>query len=463
MFIGRQKELETLSKQYAKNEFTFIPIYGRRRVGKTQLIEEFIRDKRAIFFTAVNKGTYKSNMELLSKAIFEGIEGFPIFSNFYDALSGVYELAQKEKLIFVIDEFPYLAKSEESILSILQQFIDLKFLKTNMMLILSGSSLSFMENQVLDYQSPLYGRRSGQIKLLPVDFQTARQFAPKLSKLDQAVMFGVTGAIPKYLSLFDDDLSLDQNLMGLYFDRNAYLFEETDNLLKQEFKEPSLYQSIITAIASGGSQMKDIKGKTGEESSTVATYMKSLLGTGIVKKEAPIMDRPGSRKTVYRLDDGMFRFWYRFVYPNVSLVSLDKGELVYKRIKPQIPDFMGEAFETLCIQYMWNIHDDLPFEFQNIGRWWGNNPDLKSQVEIDFIAHSEDMEYAIFGECKWRNEMLDKSTIDKLLEKSKMFRQFKQNFYYLFSKSGFTDGALKHALEAGNIRLIEFNDMFEYT
>ncbi|MCL2152010.1 MAG: AAA family ATPase [Oscillospiraceae bacterium] len=461
MFIGRRKELATLSNHYAKNEFTFMPIYGRRRVGKTQLIEEFIRDKRAIFFTSINKGTYKSNMELLSKAIFEGSEGFPVFNSFFDALERIYELAQKEKLVFVIDEFPYLAQSDESILSILQQFIDLKFLKTNMMLILSGSSLSFMENQVLGYQSPLYGRRSGQIKLLPVDFQTARQFAPKLSKLDQAVMYSVTGAIPKYLSLFNDSLSLDQNLTSQYFDRTAYLFEETNNLLKQEFKEPSLYQSIITAIATGGSQMKDIKGKTGEESSTIATYMKSLLDTGIVKKEVPIMDKPGSRKTIYRLEDGMFRFWYRFVYPNVSLVSLDKGKMVYDRIKPQIIDFMGETFERLCIQYMWSIYGDLPFAFQNIGRWWGNNPDLKSQAEIDFIAHSEDMEQAIFGECKWRNELLDKGFIEEALEKCKMFKQFKQKYYYFFSKSGFTAGAQKFALETGNIRLIDFKDMFE--
>ena len=461
MFIGRQKELETLSVQYVKNEFTFIPIYGRRRVGKTQLIEEFIRDKRAVFFTAVNKSTYKSNIELLSKAIFDGSQAAPVYNNFYDAMDGIHTLAQKEKLIFVIDEFPYLAQSDESIISILQQFIDLKFLKTNMMLILSGSSLSFMENQVLGYQSPLYGRRTGQIKLLPLDFQTARRFAPQFSKLDQAVMYGVTGAIPKYLSLFDDSLSLDDNVKGQYFDRNAYLFEETDNLLKQEFKEPALYQSIITAIASGASQMKDIKSKVGEESSTVATYMKSLLDTGIVKKEIPAMDKPGSRKTIYRLDDGMFRFWYRFVYPNVSLVTLDKGEIVYSRILPQITGFMGEVFEKLCIEYMWSIYTKLPFAFQNINRWWGNNPELKSQAEIDFIAYSNDEEQAIFGECKWRNEELDRGVIEELIEKCKMFRQFAQKHYYFFSKSGFTHGAHELAKERDDIRLVEFKDMFE--
>jgi AAA+ ATPase superfamily predicted ATPase len=290
---------------------------------------------------------------------------------------------------------------------------------------------------------------------------TARQFAPKLPKIEQAVMYGVTGAIPKYLSLFDDRLTLDQNIIGQYFDRNAYLFEETGNLLKQEFKEPALYQSIITAIASGCSQMKDIKSKTGEESSTVATYIKSLLDTGIVKKEVPIMERPDSRRTVYRLDDGMFRFWYRFVYPNVSLITLDRGGIVFDRIKPQISGFMGEVFEKLCVEYMWTIYDELPFRFQNIGRWWGNNPELKTQAEIDFIAFREGEEKAIFGECKWRNEALDKGSIEGLINKSRIFVQFGMKYYYLFSKSGFTSGAREFAGQSCNIKLVDFQDMFE--
>lgn len=461
MFIGRQKELEALGREFAKDEFSFIPIYGRRRVGKTQLIEEFIRDKAAIFYTAINKGTYKQNLELLSKAIFGGNENYASFSNFYDALEYVYSLAQKEKLIFVIDEFPYLADSDKSIISILQQYIDLKFLKTNMMLILSGSSLSFMENQVLGYQSPLYGRRTGQIKLIPFDFQTARQFAPGFSKIDQAIMYGVTGAIPKYLSLFSDKLTLDENIRGQYFDRNAYLFEETDNLLKQEFNEPSLYKAIITAIATGGSKMKDLVGKTGEDSATVATYMKSLIDTGIVKREVPAMDKPSSRKTLYRLEDGMFRFWYRFIYPNVSLVALDKGDMVYERIKGQIPDFMGEVFEKLCIEYMWSIYEHLPFAFQNIGRWWGNNPNKKSQAEIDFIAYNESEKQAIFGECKWHKDPFNLSEATSILEKRDMFRQFDQKYIYLFSKSGFSESVKELANMRKDIRLIDFADMFE--
>jgi AAA+ ATPase superfamily predicted ATPase len=461
MFFGRVNELEALNAQYAKDSFACVPIYGRRRVGKTQLIEEFIRDKRAIFFTAVNKETFKDQLARLSRAIFDNADNAPAFADFDNALKHVQKLAQKEKIILVFDEFTYFARSEETTLSILQQHIDLNFLKTDMMLILAGSSLSFMQNQVLGYQSPLYGRRTAQIKLLPMNFQTSRLFVPNMPKTDQAVIYGVTSGIPKYLSLMSDRLTLDENLSGQFFKSSAYLFEETTNLLKQEFSDPSLYQSIITAIAAGGSQMKDIKGRTGEESSTVATYMRALLDTGIVKKEVPIMDRPDSRKTIYRLEDGMFRFWYRFVYPNVSLVSIDRGAQVYSRVKPRISAFMGEVFEKICIEYMWSIYDDLPIAVQNIGRWWGNNPELKSEAEIDFIAHSDDDAAAIFGECKWTNEPLDKPIVAGLIEKSRMFKQFSEKHYFCFSKSGFTDGARQLAQEHGSVRLIDFAEMFE--
>jgi AAA+ ATPase superfamily predicted ATPase len=470
MFIGRQKELEALKKQYAKETFTFMPIYGRRRVGKTQLIEEFIRGKRAIFFTGVHKEPYSQQIARLARTIAMG--GAPaapaapvapaVPDTFEGAMEAVYQLAQGGKLILVIDEFPFLAQANQSIVSLLQQFIDLKFLKTNMMLILAGSSLSFMENQVLSTQSPLYGRRTGQIKLLPVNFQTARAFAPRLTKLDQAVMYGVTGGIPKYLSLFDDGLSLDENLARLFFDRNEYLFEEPGSLLKQEYANPALYQGIITAVATGASQMKDILNKTGETRATVTAYLKALLDTGILKKEVPVMEKPDSPKGIYRLEDGMFRFWYRFVYPNASLVALDKGELVYSRVQPQISNFMGEVFEKICVEYLWSVYDSLPVAFQNIGRWWGNNPGLQAQTEIDVIACSEDQRQGIFGECKWKNEALGKNTVEGLLEKSKMFQQFRQKYFYLFSKSGFTPGARGLAEASGNIRLVDFKEMFEF-
>jgi len=456
MFIGREKELSTLKMHYDSESFACIPIYGRRRVGKTRLIEEFVKDKKVIFFTAV-EGTFSQNMAILSRAIFFDSTIAPIYDDFQMALDAIFSMAQKEKLVFVIDEYPYFAASRSSVSSVLQYAIDHMLLKTDMLLILSGSSMSFMENQVLGYQSPLYGRRSGQIKLLPENFMVSRGYAPKFSKEEQAIMYGVTGGIPKYLSLFDDEKSLDENLEFQFFNKNNFLFEETSNLLKQELSEPAFYKAIITAIATGGSQMKDIASKTGSDSGVCSVYLKPLIELGIIHREIPIMDKLESRKSIYRLSDGMFRFWYRFVYQNVSLINLDKGGIVFERIKSQIPAFMGEVFEKICIEYMWFIYDKLPFGFQNIGRWWGNNPIKKEQQEIDFIAIDATNKKAIFGECKWRNEEIGESVIDGLIQKAEMFT-FEEKFYYFFSKSGFTKAAMEKANK--KIILVNFAEMF---
>ncbi|MCL2249508.1 MAG: ATP-binding protein, partial [Oscillospiraceae bacterium] len=243
MFVGRESEIKTLTEHYLSDNFAFIPIYGRRRVGKTKLIEEFVKGKKVIFFTAI-EGVYSQNLELLSQSIF-GSPSAPVFNDFSAALEHIYTIAAKEKIVFVIDEYPYLAQSERSVSSILQHAIDHKFLSTNMLLILSGSSMSFMENQVLGYQSPLYGRRSGQIKLLPESFENSRSYAPLFTAQEQAIMYGVTGGVPKYLSLFNDKNTLDNNMLMQFFNKDSFLYEETDNLLKQELSEPAFYKAII--------------------------------------------------------------------------------------------------------------------------------------------------------------------------------------------------------------------------
>ena len=269
-------------------------------------------------------------------------------------------------------------------------------------------------------------------------------------------MYGVTGGVPKYLSLFDDKDTLDNNLLMQFFNKDSFLYEETDNLLKQELNEPAFYKAIITAVAQGGTQMKDIASKTGKDSGVCSMYIKPLMELGIIKREIPVMDKPQSKKSIYRISDGLFRFWYRFVYGNTSLINIGKGEVVYEQVKPQISAFMGEIFEDICIQYMWSIYNELPVKFQNIGRWWGNNPIKRCQQELDFIAYDDLAKSAIFGECKWRNEQVTESVIDNLISKSEMFG-FEEKYYSVFSKGGFTESAKKR--ESDRVKLIEFADM----
>ena len=463
MFIGRNDELQSLTENYNSGRYECAIIYGRRRVGKTELISEFVRDKRHIFFTAV-EGTHRKNLEILSKSITSGLEGdilvnSPIFADFSDCLEYIYRHAQ-EKLIVVFDEYPYFAQSEKSVSSVLQQYIDHKFQKTDIMLILCGSSMSFMENQVMGSQSPLYGRRTCQYKVLPFDFQASIKFHPRFDLREQAVIHAITGGIPAYLLQIDDRMSLQENIIRNFFSPHSLLFEEPGNLLKQELREPAVYNAIITAIATGSSKMNEISTKSHITTSACSNYLATLISLGIVRKELPVLAKANAKNTIYRLNDGMFRFWYKFVYENISEISRHQGGALFTEIEPQISGYMGEAFEDICRQWLWkeSIAERLPFRLRDCGRWWGTNPLRREEQEIDLLAYSKDKTSAIFCECKWTSEKTAEGVIDRLIEKSVMFG-FDAKYYYLFSKSGFTPAAQKKA--GGIIRLIELDEMFD--
>jgi len=457
MFIGRESELKTLNGHFAGNSFEFFCIYGRRRVGKTELIKEFIKDKTAIFFTGVDD-TKDVNLAGFSHAVREALhnaKGKAVYSDFKDAFADIFEYAQKERIMLIIDEYPYLAKSYPGISSLIQVEIDRRLKDTNIFIILCGSSMSFMEKQVMGHQSPLYGRRTGQIKTLPFDYETSKKFCRRGSDEEKAVVYGVTGGIAKYLLLFSNNKSLADNIKTNFLSSNELLFEEPVNLLNQELREPALYNSIIMAVATGSIKVKEIEAKTNLSSAICVKYLSNLIELGIIKRETSIFDKAASKKSIYRLNDGMFRFWYRFVYNNISKIQMGLGEQVYDEIKDQIPDFMGEVFEQVCKEYMWKSRE--PFTISQMGRWWGNNPIKKAEQEIDLIAVNSSNTKAIFCECKWRNEKMPESVIAGLIDKCEMF-SYKEKYYYFFSKSGFTDAAKKKAGEG--IRLIEFSEMF---
>jgi AAA+ ATPase superfamily predicted ATPase len=360
----------------------------------------------------------------------------------------------------LIDEYPYLAKRHEAFASVLQHAIDHRLRDTQLYLILCGSSMSFMERQVMGAKSPLYGRRTGQIKLQPFDYYESSLFFSRFTDEESAIAYAATGGVPKYLALFSDRQPLKNSIVRNFFSSDSVLFEEPSNLLLQEVNESAIYNSVLAAIAAGSSELSKISAKTGTATSQCVYYIKALTELGIVKKEVPFGDKENSKKTVYRLNDGMFRFWYRFVYRNLSQIAMGRGDEVYRQIEPQISGFMGEAFEQICMSYLWrmNMENRLPHTFSSIGRWWGNNPMLKSEQAIDLIAASFDERQAIFCECKWANEKAPESVVDKLMERAAMFK-YEEKRYCVFSKSGFTNAALARAGE--RIKLVHFKDMLQ--
>lgn len=462
MFIGRERELEALNKLYNSNKFEFAVIYGRRRVGKTALINQFMGNKKAIYFMGVESNA-KQNLENFSKSIMEyanGIETESSFLSFQAALEYVFKIAEKERVILAIDEYPYVARSSKSLASILQLLIDKYKDTSKLMLILCGSSMSYMEDNVLAYKAPLYGRRTAQMRLLPFEFEETCRYFKNLSGEDKALIYGVVGGTPQYLLQMDDKLSIEENIKNTYLNPVSFLYEEPTNLLKQEVREPAIYTAIITAVATGASRMSEISSKVGEDTNVCATYIKNLINLGIVQRETPYGEK-ASRKSVYSIEDNMFRFWYRFVLDNNSIIARGAADMVYKRIEPQFSDYMGKVFEEICKQYLWKqlLSGSCPVEFASLGRWWGNDPNEKSQAEIDIMGE-QDKNTALFAECKWTNEKVDLSVLETLVKRSNLFSH-KIKHYYLFSKSGFTKGCLDKADEMGNVVLVEYAKMID--
>jgi len=462
LFAGRGTELKKLNEMYDGGKYECAVVYGRRRVGKTTLIKEFIKDKRAIYFlareadSAVNLTNFSNDVYAVTA---QEMKGGSFFADWEKAFDYIYALAKDERLILVIDEFPYLASGYRPISSILQAHIDNHWKDSKLFLILCGSSMSLMEKQVLAYKSPLYGRRTAQFKVLPFSFYGSLPFLAGYSKQEQAILYGITGGIPEYLNKINPAKSLRENIIDLYLSPSGHLFEEPSNLLKQELREPSTYNGIIEAIAGGASRLNEIATKCSMESNKCAKYLKSLIALGIVRKEWPVTESASSKRSIYLLDDMMFRFWYRFVFPNMSGIVSELGEAIYDaEIAPALPAYMGLVFEEICKQYIIEQAkiNAAPLLPGNLGRWWGNNPQEKRQEEIDILSYRKDA--ALFGECKWTKEPVGLELLEDLRRKSALF-PYEKKWLWLFAKNGFTAALKAEAARCEFVRLIDLEEM----
>ena len=478
MFSGRERELEQLEQYYREDAFHFAVFYGRRRVGKTTLINKFKENKKAISFTAAET-TPKENLELLSVQIHSILSPeAPVsyFNSFNDAFEYCFKAAMKKQLIFIIDEYPYLAESDRAVSSLLQTLID-KYQKTSrLFLILCGSSMSFMENQVLGYKSPLYGRRSSQFKVEPFRYYECAQMLTGFNDIDRITLYGICGGIPEYISRINNSLSVQQNTLNLFFNPSGRLFEEPSNLLKQELKAPQTYNAIIGAIASGAAKMNEIASAAGIETSQCSNMLSTLITLGLVKKENPVGEvkkgkQPSakpSRKTIYLLSDFMFRFWYRFVRPNLSRISMGYGETVcteiFDKSNGAIETYIGPVFEECAIQFLWKETSSVKSilgktSFNTIGKWWGSNAKERKEEEIDIIAIDIDGG-ALFGECKWRNARPGNDIFEELVRKSELLANYSKRRYAIFSKSSFSTQLVKSAEQNKDLILINPAQMY---
>lgn len=360
-----------------------------------------VKGKDAICFTGVETNA-KQNLENFSKCILEfgtGIETDTTFASFQAALEYVFKLSESKRIVLCMDEYPYIARASRSLASTLQLLIDKYKDTSKLFLILCGSFMSYMEDQVLAYKAPLYGRRTAQFKILPFEFREACAYFRHFSDEDKAMAYGIVGGTPQYLMQIDDRLSVEENI-------------------------------------------------------------KNLVSLGILKKETPYGEN-STRKTLYSIEDNMFRFWYRFVPENASIISRGAMDLAYVRIKPQLSDYMGAIFEEICKQYLWEelLSGNAAVAFHDLGRWWGTDARTRQQVEIDIMG-TADKNTALFGECKWTNAKVDLGVLETLAARGERF-PYSNKHYYLFAKTDFTKSCVERAEEMGNVTLVRYQDILK--
>jgi AAA+ ATPase superfamily predicted ATPase len=455
-FIGRHSELKRLDDLYKGDKFEFVAIYGRRRVGKTALINEFVKDKRHIFVTA-RRISGNVNFNHLGRKVseFEGTENGKEYRDLDDILESIANISN-ERLILVIDEYPYFAESNEEISSALQVYIDHKFQFSKLFLILCGSSMSFMMRQVLGYESPLYGRRTHEIKLEPMDYYQSSEFMDGRSPTEMATIYGMVGGVPLYLKRFSSKRQLSKIAVEEFLADGTILSTEPESLLSQELKDPKRYNAVILAAASGCNRVNEIRDRTGISDAEVTRYLTDLMDLGYIKKIAPINDK-NSKRTRYVLSDNLFRFYYSVISDNRDDLIGFNTDNAAKELNRFLPGYMGATFEDICGQYIRRF-----LRYNTIGKWWGSSSKRKAEVEIDVVAsrsHFGGKRDGMFAECKFTNAVVDSKILRDLKDKAAEVGGFDNVRYILFSKTGFSED-LENIADQGDIFLVTLDNMY---
>lgn len=447
-FLGREKEILVLEKEYARDG-GFVVIYGRRRIGKTTLIKQFIKSKTAFYFLAtkeVESQSMKRFAGVIARTTGNSVLQKAAFSDWLDLFQAVADYKPNEKKVLVIDEFPYLVKVNDSFPSILQNAWDEILKDSNVMLILCGSLISMMKKHALSYESPLYGRRTAQMRIAPLPFTTVYE-NQKLSFEEAAEQYSITGGVPKYMEFFSDGQPLYEQIKENVLSKNGFLYEEPNFLLTDEVQVPTNYFSIIKVIADGNHKLGTIAGILGLETSALTPYLKTLSELGFIEKQVPVTEKNAkkTRKGLYFISDNFLRFWFRYVYPYKGELELDNTQISLDELDKDFKEkFVAFAYKDICKEIFARLCSDKAIDFtpSKIGSYWLN--DKSGNTQIDVMAVDTVNKRLFAGECKYHNQPIDADVYFELVKKVDNSSEIKSAFkgytviYGVFSKSGFT-------------------------
>lgn len=440
-FYNRKEEIQALNKWWQEKKSQLVIVYGKRRVGKTALCLEFTKNKPYIYYLS-EKLSPNIQLKKISEEIGKFFEDSIVSENgFSDWMQLFRYLANKnEKFVFVIDEFPYLVESDSSIPSTFQKGWDLYLSKSKVNLILCGSSIGMMEEHTLNYRAPLFGRRSGQILVKPFSYFNFTEVFPKLSSEEKLLIYSIVDGTITYLKYFIGKNDIWKVVRENILSKEQFLYSEVEFLLREEFREPRNYFSILLSLSIGNNKLSELINDTGFDKSYLSSYLATLTQLLIIKKKVPVTEKniDKSKKGRYKICDNFFEFWFNFVFRNRQLIEEGKNNEVVKIIRKNIQGLITKNYEEICRE----ITKSLPQNFLEVGRWWDNNE------EIDVVGINKTDNSILFGEAKWSDKLVGINIYKDLIRKSKLVdwgKGSRKEYFALFSKSGFTKDMLELA------------------
>ena len=455
-FIGRAPELGFLNQAYKAPSAQLVILYGRRRVGKTALLREFARSKPALYYMATRLPEAQQLRELGEIAGIFFHDPLLAENGFRDWRQVLAYLARRpEPFLFLLDEFPYLVEANPALASLWQKGWDEGLSASRAKVVLSGSSVAMMERETLAHGSPLYGRRTGQLKLEPFPFREARKFFPRYGLEDQIRAFAILGGIPYYLSRFDDGVPLLENVRDQIFSRGAVLREEVEFLLREELQEPRVYFAILQALAQGKRKSSEIAGATGLVHGTLSKYLSVLQNLALVTREVPATETAPekSKRGLYAVADPFVRFWFRFVLSQRNLLEMDQTAKASQAVGKALDDFTASIYEEICRDEANRglLGDATGIRWSGARRWWDRTR------EVDVLAFSEDRRRVLLGECKWSKKAVGTNVLEELeaaFSATGLSAKDQKPVFVLFSRSGFTTQLLGVAKARQDVVLV---------
>ena len=449
-FLDRQRELQQLERLWDSPHAKFLVLYGRRRIGKTALIVEWIHrsKQRALYWVATHTSA-ANQLRSFSQAVYNfanpnnpAPDNFS-YTNWKQAFQQVASLAEKERLALFIDEFTYLLEVTPDIAGQLQNLWDHLLSKRNLFLCLSGSHLGMMKREFLSYQAPLYGRASAQLYLQPFSFGATARFFPNYSAVDRVAIYAIFGGVPAYWERIDPQKTISQNIKDNLLTPNNLLQAEPKLLLQDFVSDPHNYISILSAIANGAHVLKEIVASTGLASGHVSKYLSVLKDSGFVERRIPITVKKNSRAGRYHITDPYLRFYFRFLENRQEQLALGIQDQALAEISKHLIDFIGTyTWEEICRE--WTIRagakGELPYLPDQVGSTWN------AKAQVDVVGFNSMEKTLILGECKWTRSQTKPKVLKELIEKktNNIIPEEGnwQIFFTGFSRSGWTSSAL---------------------